>query len=65
MSESLVPKIAEALAIRSRHDRGLCSALEAECLLLEAGFYNVEFGSSGIRAVAYLGVRYVLERSPE
>lgn len=40
---------------------GLITALEVELRLLDEGFYNVEFGISGLRAVSFAGTRYPLE----
>lgn len=64
MSRSMTEKLAFALGIRRFHNEGSMSALEAELLLLDAGFYNIRFDAYGIAAVTYLGVVYPLERSP-
>lgn len=62
--DSLTSKLTFALGIRERHCACVMSALEAEMLLLDEGFYNIRFDAFGITSVCYLGVRYPLERSP-
>lgn len=61
----MIDLLASAMLIQAYHDRGSISALEAECELLDLGFYNVEFDPKGLRAITFCGIRYVLERSPE
>lgn len=61
---SLITQLNFAKQIRKSHNSGLISALDAEILLLDEGFYNIRFDAFGITSVCYQGVKYPLERSP-
>lgn len=52
----------QAYAIAAEHQAAHCSALEAECRLLDLGFHSIRFDAQGVSAASYLGVKYDLTK---
>ncbi len=56
----LAEYIQTASQIALAHRRASLTAVAAEQMLLDLGFYNIEFTSQGLTGAWFLGIRYPL-----